>query len=70
MLAGCDLATLKRLCLSASEETPSGGSTEFRIADTNRRCTGQLKVEICVEINDIFNVFIISFDVFVIMFLT
>ncbi|KAI0230682.1 Unconventional myosin-XIX [Lamellibrachia satsuma] len=40
MLAGCDAAMMKRLCLSAVEEgTTTGGSTEFRIADTNQRST-------------------------------
>lgn len=47
MLAGCDAAMMKRLCLSAVEEgTTIGGSTEFRIADTNQRSTGQLEIEI------------------------
>ena len=44
MLAGCDAALMKRLCLSGAQHAmTTGGSTEFRIADTNHRFTGKFE---------------------------
>ena len=46
MLAGCDAAMMKRLCLSGEQYSmTTDGSTEFRIADTNHRDAGQFQTK-------------------------